>query len=77
MKKQVASVSVKYEDGSNEKMKYYALVGKSGETWHYAMYSPSSTASKVKMNNMLVELSNELRASIEKDNQASLPDKKR
>ena len=77
MKKPIANVSINYKDGSKEKMEYYAVVGKSGDIWHYAMFSPHNTASKVKMNNLMVELSNELNASIEKDKKGSLPPKKR
>ena len=70
MKKTITSVNVSYSDGSKEKLEYYAVVGKAGDTWHYAMYSPALTSSKVKMNNLLVEISNDLVASIEKDNKA-------
>ncbi len=63
-KKPVASVTITYEDGTRHDLQYYALVGLSENTWHNIMLSPPRREAKIKMNNYLVELSNELIESI-------------
>ncbi len=66
-KKPIADITVNYQDGTSEKMNFYALVGMTENSWYKIMYSPSGVGERIKMNNMLAELSNELVASIERD----------
>ena len=56
IKKPIANVTINYEDGTHDKMQYYALVGLNGDTWYTVMLSPPKQAVKIKMNNLLVEL---------------------
>jgi len=66
-KKSIASVSINYDDGTNDTIEQYALVGFNEATWFKVMLSPAKTADKVEMNNLLAELSKSLIASIEQD----------
>ena len=65
--KAIAGVTINYEDGSSEKLEHFALAGSNDNTWYKVMYSPSKSADKVKLNNMIAELSTSLIASIEQD----------
>ncbi len=65
--KPVKNITVNYEDGTHDTLQFYSVVGMSGDNWLSILYSPPKTAYKVKMNNMLVELSNDLLVSIDKD----------
>ncbi len=64
--KPVVNITINYEDGTHEDLQYYSVVGLSKNTWYSVLFSPPKTASKIKMNNMLVELSSGLLKSIEK-----------
>jgi hypothetical protein len=66
--KAVSKVIIEYTDGTRSVLDSYAAVGFSENTWHGVMLSPASTDDKIKMNNMMVELSNALLKSI-KENQ--------
>ena len=55
--RRVTRVIIEYADGTHEALKQFALVGFAGNTWHSVLLSPASSEGKVKMNNMLVELS--------------------
>lgn len=65
IKKNIKDVSINYEDGTKDSLQFYALVGFGGDTWFSVMSSPLKTASQIKMNNMLVELSGGLVKSID------------
>jgi hypothetical protein len=67
IKKPIASVTINYQDGSHDKMDYYALVGLGGDTWYKVMLSPAKTSAKIKMNNMIAELCNSLIDTINKE----------
>jgi hypothetical protein len=58
--KAIKNGSINYEDGTRDLLKYFALAGLSGETWYHVMYSPGLRESKVKLNNLLVELSEDV-----------------
>ena len=62
--KPIANVSIKFKDGTRDKMEAYALVGLSKGIWYKVMLSPSKLNAKIEMNNKLVELSNGLLKSI-------------
>jgi hypothetical protein len=64
--KPVANITINYEDGTHEILEYYSLVGLNGDAWYSVLFSPPKTASKIKMNNMLVELSTGLLKSVGK-----------
>jgi hypothetical protein len=63
-KKPIADVTINYEDGTRDRLQYYSLVGFDGDAWYSILYSPPKTAAKIKMNNMLVDLSGSLLKSI-------------
>jgi hypothetical protein len=65
--KPISKVIIEYADGTSEKLDQYAAVGISGDTWHSIMLSPAGESAKIKMNNMLVELSNTLLEAIENE----------
>jgi len=60
IKKPIANVSINYEDGTQDKVRYYSLVGFDGDAWYSASYAPPKTADQVAMNNMLADLSRSL-----------------
>ncbi len=62
--KPISKVTIEYTDGTREVLDSYAAVGFSGDTWHAVMLSPAGETAKIKMNNMLVELSDTLIKSI-------------
>jgi hypothetical protein len=64
--KPVVNITINYEDGTHEDLQYYSVVGLTGGTWYSVLFSPPKTGSKIKMNNMLVELSSRLLKSIDK-----------
>jgi hypothetical protein len=64
IKKPIANVTINYEDGTQDKMQYYSLVGFGGDAWYSVLFAPPKTPSKITMNNMLVELSGGLLKSI-------------
>lgn len=64
IKKTIAGVTINYEDGTQDKLEYYALVGFGANTWFKLIESPPQRDSKIKMNNQIVELSNSLIESI-------------
>ncbi len=69
--KSVAKVTIEYADGSKAQMETYAAVGFSGNTWHSVLLSPAGEAAKIRMNNMLVEISDALIKAINEQKQAS------
>ena len=62
--KTIKDVIIEYEDGTQEKLPYFALVGFNEELWHQVLQSPDKRDAKIKMNNYLVDLSNKLIESI-------------
>jgi hypothetical protein len=60
IKKAIKNVSINYEDGTRDELKYYALAGFGENTWFHVMYSPGERDAKVRLNNLLVELSNDV-----------------
>ena len=64
IEKNIKDVSINYEDGTRDSLQFYALVGQGGDTWFSVMSSPPKNAAKVKMNNMMVEMSVELVKSV-------------
>jgi hypothetical protein len=62
--KAIANVTINYKDGTQDTLQYYALVGLGEDTWYSVMHSPLHDAYKIRMNNMMVELSNEVLGSI-------------
>lgn len=66
-KKAITGITISYNDGSSDTLDTYALVGASDSAWFKIMLSPARSNDKVEMNNMLVELSKTLLASIEQD----------
>ena len=65
--KTIAGVTINYEDGTSEKLEHFALAGSTENTWFKVMYSPAKNADKVKLNNMIAELSASLIAAIGQD----------
>jgi hypothetical protein len=65
--KPISKVIIEYTDGTIEKLEHYAAVGVSGNTWHSIMLTPAGESVKIKMNNLLVELSNTLLEAIENE----------
>jgi hypothetical protein len=55
--KRVSNVTIEYSDGSKVDLEQYAAVGFGGGTWRTVMLSPAGVSAKIKMNNLLVELS--------------------
>jgi hypothetical protein len=68
--KPIADITINYKDGSCEKMNYYALIGVTEDTWYKIMLSPPGVTDRVKMNNMLAELSTNLLDSVVKEKAA-------
>ena len=64
IKKAIKNVSINYEDKTQDKLEYYALVGWNKGTWYKILFSPSKTNDKIEMNNKLVELSQSMLKSI-------------
>lgn len=64
IKKPVANITINYEDGTQSKLDYYALSGFGEDVWFKITSYPPQRESKIRMNNYLVELSNELIESI-------------
>ena len=64
IEKPIESVTINYTDGTHDEFFHYALVGLREDGWYSVMFSPLKIAEKIKMNNMLVELSNGLLKSI-------------
>jgi hypothetical protein len=60
LRKPIANVTINYEDGTHDKLQYYAVVGYGENTWYSVMLSPPSHESKIRMNNTMVELSGKL-----------------
>ena len=56
----VSKVTIEYSDGAKIDLETYGLVGFNGSTWHSVLLSPGGEAAKIKMNNMLVEISETL-----------------
>jgi hypothetical protein len=65
--KPIENVTINYKDGTHDTLQFYSVVGLAGDTWVSLLLSPPQTTSKLKMNNMLVELSNDLIISIDRD----------
>jgi len=64
VKNTIKDITINYEDGTQHKLQYAALVGFGEGIWYKFIESPSSRDLKIKMNNNLVELSNKLVESI-------------
>jgi hypothetical protein len=64
IKKPIANVTINYEDGTQTRVQYYALIGLGEDTWYNIIKTPPHRESKIMMNNYLVELSNGLVESI-------------
>ncbi|MGI2335526.1 MAG: hypothetical protein ACRKGH_02650 [Dehalogenimonas sp.] len=64
IKKPIANVTINYEDGTQSILQYYAISGFGEDTWYKITNSPPLRESKIRMNNYLVEMSNELIESI-------------
>ncbi len=64
IEKAVTHITINYEDGTNQDLFHYAVVGCGEEAWYSVMFSPLKTADKVIMNNMLVGLSERLLKTI-------------
>jgi hypothetical protein len=62
--KPIANVTINYQDGTQDTLEYFALVGLGGDVWYSVMRSPLHDRSKIKLNNMMVELSNEMLVSL-------------
>ena len=65
IKKPIANVTVNYKDKTQDKMEYYAMVGWSNGAWYSVMFAPPETNGQIKMRNKMIELSAELRKSID------------
>ena len=66
-KKEISGITINYNDGSCDKLESYAVVGSSDNTWFRIMLSPPKIDDKISMNNMMVELSKSLIASINQE----------
>jgi hypothetical protein len=62
--KPITNVTINYEDGTQSKLEYFAVIGLGDNTWYDILSSPPDRESRVKMNNQLVDLSNKLIESI-------------
>jgi hypothetical protein len=58
------SVTINYEDGTHSELQFFAVACLSEDTWFNILSSPPKREAKIKMNNYLVELSNNLIESI-------------
>ena len=65
--KPISNVTINFIDGTKAELQNYALVGSDDASWFNILRSPAQTTSKIKMNNMLVEMSNDLLLAIEKE----------
>jgi hypothetical protein len=70
LKKAIADVTINFKDGTCERMDYYAMVGSTEDTWYKIMLSPPGISDRVKMNNLLAELSSGLVIAVEKERAA-------
>jgi len=66
-KKAITGVTINYDDGTSDKLESCALAGSNDSTWFKVMFSPAGSSDKIKLNNLLVELSNSLLAAIDQD----------
>ncbi|MCL2281115.1 MAG: hypothetical protein FWC25_00435 [Dehalococcoidia bacterium] len=64
IKKTITSVTVNYEDGSKCEMEFFAVVGFSENTWYKISLLPPHYEDRIKMNNHLVDVSNDIVESI-------------
>jgi hypothetical protein len=64
IKKTIKNVSINYEDGTRDELPFYALAGLNGDTWYHVMMSPAGKSARIKLNNLLVELSGVLLKTI-------------
>ena len=63
----ITGVSIDYKDGSQKEMQYYALVGFSEGVWHSIVLSPAETSAKIRMNNLVAAICNDLVDIINKE----------
>ena len=64
IEKPIKDVTINYEDGTQSKLEYFAVIGLGEDTWYNVIQSPPTREDKIKMNNYLVEVSNRLIESI-------------
>jgi hypothetical protein len=64
IKKPIKNVSINFADGTHENLEEYVLAGHDNDTWYSVMYSPALDEEKIHLNNMVVDLSNDLRETI-------------
>ena len=69
--KSVSKVTIEYADGSKAQLETYAAVGFAGNTWHSVLLSPAGEAAKIRMNNMVVEISDTLISAINEQKRGS------
>jgi hypothetical protein len=70
--KMIKNVTINYENGTRNNMQYYALVGFSEGTWHSVMLSPADMSAKIRMNNLIAALCNDLVDAINREQEENL-----
>jgi hypothetical protein len=64
IQKNITSISINYDDGSKSEMEFFAMVGFSENTWYKISQLPPRYEDRIKMNNHLVDVSNDIVKSV-------------
>lgn len=64
IKKTITSVTINYDDNSTSELEFFALIGLSDNTWYKISQLPPSNSDRIKMNNHLVDVSNDIISSV-------------
>ncbi|MCL2707099.1 MAG: hypothetical protein FWE97_02915 [Dehalococcoidia bacterium] len=64
IEKPITSVTINYEDGSKSEMEFFAAVGHCENTWYKISKLPAHYEDRIKMNNHLVDVSNDIISTI-------------
>jgi len=64
IKKGITSVTINYDDNSKSELEFFALIGLSDNTWYKISQLPPSYTDRIKMNNHLVDVSNDIVSSV-------------
>ncbi|MCL1886293.1 MAG: hypothetical protein FWF98_06050 [Dehalococcoidia bacterium] len=62
--KSITSVSINYDDGTKDDVEYFAVIGQNEETWYKISKLPPRYEDRIKMNNHLVDVSNDIIKSV-------------
>jgi len=64
IKNSITSITINYEDGSKSDLEFFAAVGFSNDTWYKISQLPPRYEDRIKMNNHLVDVSNDIIGTI-------------